>query len=133
MSYDTERYDLAKKTYEQYMGREYKLTSSPYDPPNITEITMLGVGRCYGESFSKTRLDMKTKSLITITAIVSQANPVELKTHMRAAHHQGVTKEELVEWLVHINSYMGAPTHVYALRIAREVWKEMAEQERASK
>lgn len=127
MSYDSERHDLAMRTYKQYMGREHQLKSLPYDPPNITEISLLGVDRCYGESWSKSRLDMKTKSLITITALVSLANQQELKTHIRAAHHRGVTKEELVEWLVHVNSYLGTPCSVSALRIAREVWKEMAE------
>ncbi len=122
-----ERHERAKKAYKQYMGRDYRMASTPYDPPSIKEISQLTVDRCYGDSWSKTRLDMKTKSLITLSMLIGLGNLHELKTHLTAAHHQGVSKDEIVEWLVHVNSYLGTPRSVEALRVARQVWKEMAE------
>lgn len=127
MSTDSERRELALRTYKKYMGREHRLKSSPYDPPNITDISHLVTERCYGDSWSKTAIDMKTKSLVTMTMLVSLGNEEELKIHIAAAHHQGVTKEQIVEWLVHVNSYLGTPKSVWALRVAREVWRMMAE------
>ena len=132
MSDNIERHERAQKMYRAYMGRDYKMTITPHDPASIKDISQLTVDRCYGDSWSKTRLDMKTKSLITISMLVAVGIEPELKTHIRAAHHQGVTKDEMVEWLVHVNSYLGTPRSVVALRIARQVWQEMAEAPSAS-
>ena len=50
-----------------------------------------------------------------------------------AFDRQGVTKDQMVDWLIHVNSYIGTPRAVAALRVAREVWTEMGEEKRRKK
>ena len=127
---DAQRHKRAMKAYKQYGGKPYNLKSFPYDPPSIKDISLLGVDRCYGESWNRKGLDMKTKSLITISMLATLGIEPELRTHIKAAHRQGVTKDQMVDWLIHVNSYIGTPRAVAALRIARQVWAEMAEEKK---
>ena len=126
--FDAARHKRAMKAYKQYGGKEYVLKTSPHDPPSIRDISLLGVDRCYGESWNRKGLDMKTKALITISMLATLGIEPELKTHIRHAHHQGVTKDQMVDWLIHVNSYIGTPRAVAALRVAREVWTEMGQE-----
>ena len=48
--------------------------------------------------------------------------PNELKTHIRAALGNGVTREEVSEILLHANVYCGAPAAVDAFRCMREAF-----------
>jgi 4-carboxymuconolactone decarboxylase len=131
--FDAARHKRAMKAYKQYGGKKYVLKSTPHDPRSINDIALLGVDRCYGDSWNRKGLDMKTKALITISMLATLGIEPELKTHIRHAHHQGVTKDQLVDWLIHVNSYIGTPRAVAALRVAREVWAEMAAEKRKKK
>ena len=131
--FDAARHKRAMKAYKQYGGKDYVLKSTPDDPGSINDIALLGVDRCYGESWNRKGLDMKTKALITISMLATLGIEPELKTHIRHAHQQGVTKDQMVDWLIHVNSYIGTPRAVAALRIAREVWAEMAKEKRKKK
>lgn len=131
--FDAARHKRAMKAYKQYGGKDYVLKSTPDDPGSINDIALLGVDRCYGESWNRKGLDMKTKALITISMLATLGIEPELKTHIRHAHHQGVTKDQMVDWLIHVSSYIGTPRAVAALRIAREVWAEMAKEKRKKK
>ena len=131
--FDAARHKRAMKAYKQYGGKDYVLKSTPDDPGSINDIALLGVDRCYGESWNRKGLDMKTKALITISMLATLGIEPELKTHIRHAHHQGVTKDQMVDWLIHVNSYIGTPRAVAALRVAREVWAEMAKEKRKKK
>ena len=64
----------------------------------------------------------RDRSMITIAMLVAQNRPQELRTHIRAALTNGVTREEVSEILLHANVYCGAPAAVDAFRAMREVF-----------
>lgn len=131
MSDDAQRHLRALKSYKEHTGKEYAPKSSPYDPPSMKDFATMGLDRTYGDSWCRPGLDLKSKSLICMTLTATLGCEDQLRSHIIAAHHTGITKDEVVEWLIHLNGYIGTPRANVALKVAREVWKSMAESKAA--
>ena len=127
MSDLTASYELGCAVYKKQRGKDYVLKSFPSDPPSVDEIAKLAISRCYGDVWSRPGLDMRTRAFITITVLATIGALDQLKNHILGAHDLGITKDEIVEWLVHLNSYIGTPKATIALSTARAAWKDMAE------
>lgn len=80
---------------------------------------------CFGETWTRTKLPRKARSMITLGILVAQGRPHELKVHVRGAIANGLTKEEIQEVLLHAMIYSGIPRGVEGFRSAAEVLKEM--------
>jgi 3-oxoadipate enol-lactonase/4-carboxymuconolactone decarboxylase len=78
----------------------------------------------WGTVWTRPGLDRRTRSLITITALVARGHQEELAMHLRAARRNGVTMEEIGETLLQSAIYCGVPDANTAFRIAREVFGE---------
>jgi 4-carboxymuconolactone decarboxylase len=80
---------------------------------------------CFGEVWNRPHLDRRTRSMLTIGMLVALGKPHEIKTHVRGAIANGVSKEEIREVLVHSMIYCGVPASVEAFRSAAEVLKDL--------
>ena len=78
----------------------------------------------WGTVWTRPGLDRRTRSLITITALVARGHHEELAMHLRAALRNGVTVEEIGETLLQSAIYCGVPDANTAFRIAREVFSD---------
>ena len=70
-------------------------------------------------------LPRKYRSLITISFLIAQKSPAELKGHIRGAINNGASVAEIREVLMHSLPYCGAPATQEAFRAAIEVFNEM--------
>lgn len=75
----------------------------------------------WGTVWCRDGLDLKTRSLITISMLTALGRAHELKGHLRGALNNGATPEEIREVLLHAAVYCGAPLAVDAFRTAQEV------------
>ena len=66
-------------------------------------------------------IDLKTRSIVTVSMLVALGRIHELKIHVRGALNNGVTPEELQEIFMHASVYCGFPAAVDAFRTAGEV------------
>lgn len=80
----------------------------------------------WGTVWCREGLDLKTRSLVTVSILTALGRAHELKGHLRGALNNGATPEEIREVLLHAAVYCGAPLAVDAFRIAQEVMKEAA-------
>jgi 4-carboxymuconolactone decarboxylase len=80
----------------------------------------------WGTVWCREGLDLKTRSLITVSMLTALGRAHELKGHLRGALNNGATPEEIREVLLHAAVYCGAPLAVDAFRTAQEVMKEAA-------
>lgn len=80
----------------------------------------------WGTVWCRDGIDLKTRSLITISMLTALGRAHELKGHLRGALNNGATPEEIREVLLHAAVYCGAPLAVDAFRTAQEVMKEAA-------
>ena len=76
----------------------------------------------WGAVWARPGLETRTRCLLTIGMLTALNRPHELKTHMRAALDNGVTREQITETLLQANVYCGAPAAVEAFRCMREVF-----------
>lgn len=78
----------------------------------------------WGEIWARPGLDRKTRSCITLTALIALNRPEELEMHLHAALRNGLTAEEIREVLLHSAVYCGVPAANSAFAIARRVLEE---------
>lgn len=81
----------------------------------------------FGENWNNTDIDLKTRSLLTVTALVSMGiTDSSLSYHLQNAKNHGVSKAEIAAAITHIAFYAGWPKAWATFRLAKEVWKEEA-------
>ena len=78
----------------------------------------------WGEIWTRPGLDRRSRSLITLTALVARGHHEELAMHVRAALRNGLTVEELQELFLQTAIYCGVPDANTAFRIAQGVLAE---------
>jgi 4-carboxymuconolactone decarboxylase len=78
----------------------------------------------WGEIWSRPGLDRRTRSCITITALVALGRFDELEIHIRAAQRNGVANEEIKELLLHCAVYCGVPAANRAFAVFQRVLDE---------
>jgi 4-carboxymuconolactone decarboxylase len=81
----------------------------------------------WGEIWSRPGLDRRTRSAITLTALVATGREHELEMHVRAALRNGLTADEIGEVLLHCAVYCGVPAANGAFAIAQRVIDEEAQ------
>ncbi len=79
----------------------------------------------WGEIWNRPGLPRHTRSLLTIAMMVALNRPDEFRMHLRAAFHNGVTRDEIQEVLLQTAIYCGVPAANSAFHAAAEVFKEM--------
>lgn len=75
----------------------------------------------WGNTWQRDGIDLKTRSIVTVSMLVALGRMHELKIHVRGALNNGVTREELQEIFLHASMYCGFPASVDAFRTAAEV------------
>jgi 4-carboxymuconolactone decarboxylase len=80
---------------------------------------------CWGAVWGREELPRKTRSMLTLAMIAVLNRPRELRTHIRAALANGVTRDEIREIFMQVAIYAGIPAAVDSFRIAREVFAEL--------
>lgn len=79
----------------------------------------------WGEIWSRPGLDRRTRSFLTLAALVAGGHENELGMHVRAALTNGLTRQEITEALLHTAIYAGVPAANSAFAIARAVYDEI--------
>ena len=75
----------------------------------------------WGNTWQRDGIDLKTRSIVTVSMLVALGRMHELKIHVRGALNNGVTPQELQEIFLHASVYCGFPAAVDAFRSASEV------------
>ncbi|WP_443043108.1 bifunctional 3-oxoadipate enol-lactonase/4-carboxymuconolactone decarboxylase PcaDC [Streptomyces sp. NBC_00370] len=78
----------------------------------------------WGEVWTRDGLDRRTRSCVTLTALVAGGHLDELAFHTRAALRNGLTPAEIKEVLIQTAVYCGVPAANSAFRVARAVIQE---------
>lgn len=78
----------------------------------------------FGSVWGREKLDLKSRSMCTVAVLTALNRTPELDIHIRGALNIGITKEEILEILIHVGVYAGLPVTVEALRVARKIFDE---------
>jgi 4-carboxymuconolactone decarboxylase len=83
----------------------------------------------WGEIWSRPGLDRRTRSCVTLTALVASGREHELELHVRAALRNGLTPDEIGEVLLQCAVYCGVPAANGAFAIAQRVLESVDDEE----
>jgi 4-carboxymuconolactone decarboxylase len=72
----------------------------------------------WGGVWTRPGLDRKTRSAITLTALIALGKTEELEMHLVAARRIGLTRDEIKEILLHSAIYCGVPAANQAFAVA---------------
>ena len=78
----------------------------------------------WGEIWSRPGLDRRTRSCITMTALVAIGRFDELALHIRGARRNGLTFDEIAEVLMQTAVYCGVPAANSAFHVFQRVVDE---------
>ena len=78
----------------------------------------------WGEIWNRPGLDRRTRSAITLTALVARGHFDELAMHLRAALRNGLTRDEIKEVLLQTAIYCGVPAANSAFAVAERVLRD---------
>ena len=79
----------------------------------------------WGEIWARPGLDRRTRSCITLTALVALNREAELEVHIRAALRNGLTRAEITEVLLQSAIYCGVPAANAAFATFQRVLREL--------
>jgi len=74
----------------------------------------------WGSTWLRDGLELKQRSLCTVSMLAALGRSNELKGHLRGALNNGATLAEIREVLLHVAPYAGAPAAIEAFRAAKE-------------
>jgi 3-oxoadipate enol-lactonase/4-carboxymuconolactone decarboxylase len=86
----------------------------------------------WGSIWTRPGLDRRSRSMITLTALIARGHHDELAMHLRAARRNGLTDAEIKEVLLQSAIYCGVPDANTAFRIAQTVLAESISTEEQS-
>ena len=75
----------------------------------------------WGGVWTRDQLDRRSRSIVTITALVAGGHHAELEFHLRAALRNGLTETEIIEVLLQTAVYCGVPAANSAFAVAKRV------------
>ncbi|MDJ0350992.1 carboxymuconolactone decarboxylase family protein [Cryobacterium sp. PH29-G1] len=81
----------------------------------------------WGEIWTRPGLDRRTRSFLTIAALVTGGHEGELAMHVRAALTNGLTRAEISEAILHTAIYAGVPAANTAFAVARATFAGLDE------
>jgi 4-carboxymuconolactone decarboxylase len=80
----------------------------------------------WGDIWSRPGLDRRTRSFVTLAALMALNHHDELAMHVRAALRNGLRPEEISEVLLHTSVYAGVPAANRAFAAAQPILAEAA-------
>lgn len=81
----------------------------------------------WGSVWTRPGLDRRSRSMITLTALVAHGHWEELAMHVQAALTNGLTREEISEVFLQSAIYCGVPAANSAFRTAQDVFRALDE------
>lgn len=81
-------------------------------------------GAAWGDVWTRDGLDRRTRSAITLTALLAVNRMEEFAMHVRAARRNGLSPDEIGEVILNAAIYLGVPAANDGFRVAARVLAE---------
>lgn len=124
---DSELYRKGMDMRRQLLGEDYvaRVGREVYDDPMMQKFIDVATETVFGALWTRPGLDLKTRALVCVVSDAATGRAPELALHLRMALRQGWSEDELVEVLLHLLGYVGAPVIRESMLVARKVFAEM--------
>jgi 4-carboxymuconolactone decarboxylase len=120
----SEEHERGMSVRREVLGDEHVDRAVERTTPFTADFQDLITRYAWGEVWARPGLDRRTRSCITLTALVALGRDEELAMHVRAALRNGLTEDEIKEVLLQAAIYCGVPAANSAFAIAQRVLEE---------
>lgn len=121
-------YERGLQVRREVLGEEYVDAALARTTELTEDFQRWITSTAWGDVWSRPGLDRRTRSVVTLTALVTLGREHELALHLRGALRNGLTQAEIGEILLQCAVYAGVPAANSAFAVAQRV---LAENERA--
>ncbi|MBX9640783.1 MAG: carboxymuconolactone decarboxylase family protein [Mycobacteriaceae bacterium] len=122
---DSETYQRGRQIRSEVLGKEYVDNALAQADEFTGPLQDLVTEYCWGAVWGRDGLTRKTRSMLNLAMTSVLNRPHELRTHLRAALTNGVTREEIREVFLQVAIYAGIPAAVNSFRTAGEIFAEL--------
>jgi 4-carboxymuconolactone decarboxylase len=119
------RYDDGMAVRREVLGDAHVDRASASTTDLTRDFQELITEYAWGSVWTRPGLDRRTRSLLTITALVARGHHDELALHIRGALRNGVSVGEIEETLLHCAVYCGVPAANTAFRVAQDTLAQL--------
>jgi len=120
----SDAFERGMRTRREVLGDEHVDEANAQKTAFTEDFQDLITRYAWGEIWSRDGLDRRTRSCITLTALVALGREEELAMHVRAALRIGLTPDEIKEVLLQSAIYCGVPAANGAFAVAQRVLDE---------
>ncbi|MGX9885436.1 carboxymuconolactone decarboxylase family protein [Streptomyces sp. NPDC002276] len=118
MNQQSARRERGEAIFKEVFGREPR-------PGSLPEFLQITVDHLFGEIWARPHLSIEERELVALTAVALARTDWELRGHIGAALHLGMSREKVVEVIIQLAYYGGWPVANNGLRVAQEVFAEL--------
>jgi 4-carboxymuconolactone decarboxylase len=122
----TDTYDSGMEVRREVLGDEHVDRALARRTEFTADFQDLITRYAWGEIWTRPGLDRRTRSCITLTALVAGGHQHELAMHVRAALRNGLSPDEIKEVLLQAAVYCGMPAGLESFRVAEKVLDDLA-------
>ena len=120
-------YDRGMRVRREVLGDEHVDAAVERTSGFTTDFQDLITQYAWGEIWTRPGLDRRTRSCITLTALVALGRLEELEMHVHTALHNGLTADEIKEVLLQSAIYCGVPAANAAFAVAQHALADQDE------
>jgi 4-carboxymuconolactone decarboxylase len=121
---DADPYDAGMRVRREVLGDAHVDAASAATTPVTEDFQQLITRYAWGSVWTRPGLDRRSRSIVTLTALVAGHHWDELEFHLRAALRNGLSVQEITEVLLQTAVYCGVPAANSAFAVARRVLGE---------
>jgi 4-carboxymuconolactone decarboxylase len=114
-------YERGMRIRREVLGDEHVDRATENTTEQTAAFQELITRYAWGGVWARPGLDRKTRSAVTLTALVAHGHYDELAMHLRAARRNGLTLDEISEVLLQTAIYCGVPAANSAFRVLQSV------------
>jgi 3-oxoadipate enol-lactonase/4-carboxymuconolactone decarboxylase len=122
-----EQFEEGMRVRREVLGDEHVDAANARTTPLTQPFQELITRYAWNEIWGRPGLDRRTRSCITLTALIAHGHFDELAMHVRAALRNGLTPDEIGEVILQCAIYCGVPAANHAFAVAQRVLEEEAE------
>ncbi len=118
------RYDQGLAVRREVLGDRYVEQAAARTTDLTRDFQTLVTEFAWGTIWARPGLDRRSRSMVTLTALIARGRDEELALHIRAALRNGLSWDEIKEVLLQTAVYCGVQQANAAFRVAASVFEE---------
>lgn len=121
----SDRYRQGMATRRAVLGDAHVDRAEARKTPDDTPFQDMITEGAWGHVWSRDAISLRERSMITMALLAASGNDEELVMHARATANTGVSRQDIMEALLHVALYAGLPRANHAIKLVSPIFDEL--------